>query len=231
MSILFYDRDSERMRRNHDFFTHEMNKAFVSVSTAEQLERLVVPTDITVIYFSDEIAAELMQANVTYIKGNVFLLCSGESTSSFLLAFYMKAHCLYEQYETEELARRIYNKNQKTEKELKKCIDDIMHACMMPVHLSGSGYARTAVEMCCGNEKLLCSVTKYLYPALSKMYSVTPEAVERALRHVIEKSWERGTDGYVELLRLYKNKRPSNKEFIAAVVSYVKRRMAYYDQD
>ena len=36
------------------------------------------------------------------------------------------------------------------------------------------------------------SVTKLLYPDLAKHFQTTPEKIERSLRHLIEKSWEKG---------------------------------------
>ena len=53
------------------------------------------------------------------------------------------------------------------------------------------------------------SVTKLLYPDLAKHFQTTPEKIERSLRHLIEKSWEKGEKTRFEELFGYHRVRPT----------------------
>ena len=61
------------------------------------------------------------------------------------------------------------------------------------------------------------SVTKLLY--LAKHFQTTPEKIERSLRHLIEKSWEKGEKTrFEELFGYHRDNseiRPTNSEYIA----------------
>ena len=63
------------------------------------------------------------------------------------------------------------------------------------------------------------SVTKLLYPDLAKHFQTTPEKIERSLRHLIEKSWEKGEKTrFEELFGYHRDNseiRPTNSEYIA----------------
>ena len=60
-----------------------------------------------------------------------------------------------------------------------------------------------------------------LYPEIAKRYDTTVSRVERAIRHAIEVSWNRGDYDYMEELFGhsvdYDRAKPTNSEFIATV--------------
>lgn len=58
------------------------------------------------------------------------------------------------------------------------------------------------------------SVTKLLYPDLAKHFQTTPEKIERSLRHLIEKSWEKDRDN--------SEIRPTNSEYIAILADSIR---------
>ena len=70
------------------------------------------------------------------------------------------------------------------------------------------------------------SVTKLLYPDLAKHFQTTPEKIERSLRHLIEKSWEKGEkDRFEELFGYHKDNseiRPTNSEYIAILADRIR---------
>ena len=76
------------------------------------------------------------------------------------------------------------------------------------------------------NEDILNSVTKALYPTLSKKFSTTPSRVERAIRHAIEVAWNRGQIEMHEKIFGYtvnSNKgKPTNSEFIAMIADRIR---------
>ena len=70
------------------------------------------------------------------------------------------------------------------------------------------------------------SVTKLLYPDLAKHFQTTPEKIERSLRHLIEKSWEKGEKTQFEELFGYHRDnseiRPTNSEYIAILADRIR---------
>ena len=70
------------------------------------------------------------------------------------------------------------------------------------------------------------SVTKLLYPDLAKHFQTTPEKIERSLRHLIEKSWEKGEKTRFEELFGYhrdnSENRPTNSEYIAILADSIR---------
>lgn len=76
------------------------------------------------------------------------------------------------------------------------------------------------------NDELVHNITKQLYPDLAKKYNTTPSRVERAIRHAIEVSWNRGKMETVQSMFGYSfnfnHVRPTNSEFIAIIVEQLR---------
>ena len=74
------------------------------------------------------------------------------------------------------------------------------------------------------------SVTKLLYPDLAKHFQTTPEKIERSLRHLIEKSWEKGEKTrFEELFGYHRDNseiRPTNSEYIAILADWIRRNLS-----
>ena len=70
------------------------------------------------------------------------------------------------------------------------------------------------------------SVTKLLYPDLAKHFQTTPEKIERSLRHLIEKTWEKGEKTrFEELFGYHRDNseiRPTNSEYIAILADWIR---------
>ena len=70
------------------------------------------------------------------------------------------------------------------------------------------------------------SVTKLLYPDLAKHFQTTPEKIERSLRHLIEKSREKGEKTrFEELFGYHRDNsevRPTNSEYIAILADWIR---------
>ena len=100
-------------------------------------------------------------------------------------------------------------------------ITKLMLELGMPAHLRGYHYLREAVCMSMEDMELVGSVTKLLYPEIARKYKTTDQKVERAIRNIIEVSWERGNESLMEELfgysREHGKRRPTNSEFIAAM--------------
>ena len=100
-------------------------------------------------------------------------------------------------------------------------ITNLVHEIGIPAHIKGYQYLRDAISMVVDNRKLLNGVTKELYPAVAAMNNTTPSRVERAIRHAIEVSWNRGKLEAINNLFGYTIQtgkgKPTNSEFIAII--------------
>lgn len=113
--------------------------------------------------------------------------------------------------------------------DLNVTVSEIMHQIGVPAHIKGYQYLREAIILSVGDDEMINSVTKYLYPTVAKKFQTTPSRVERAIRHAIEVAWDRGD---VDVLSSYfgytiQNQRgkPTNSEFIAMISDRLKLKM------
>lgn len=108
-----------------------------------------------------------------------------------------------------------------TEQELEVEITNIIHEIGVPAHIKGYQYIRDAILMCINDADMINSITKILYPEISKKYQTTPSRVERAIRHSIEVAWNRGNPDVIEEYFGYTvsdgKGKPTNSEFIALI--------------
>lgn len=100
-------------------------------------------------------------------------------------------------------------------------VTNIIHEMGVPAHIKGYHYLRDAILMVINEINLLGAITKELYPMIAQKYQTTPSRVERAIRHAIELSWDRGnvemmTKFFGYTINLERGK-PTNSEFIAMV--------------
>lgn len=111
-------------------------------------------------------------------------------------------------------------------------VTQIIHQIGVPAHIKGYQYLRTAILLTIKDSDVINSVTKVLYPSVAKKYATTTSRVERAIRHAIEVSWDRGD---VDTLNAYfgytiQNSRgkPTNSEFIAMIADNLRLRYKLY---
>ena len=71
-------------------------------------------------------------------------------------------------------------------------ISKMLHELGMPSHIKGYQYIREAISMVYDNPEIVGGITKELYPTLAGKFDTTVSRVERAIRHAIEVSWNRG---------------------------------------
>ena len=104
----------------------------------------------------------------------------------------------------------------KEQKEMK--ISDILHILGIPAHIKGYAFLREGIILCTDDEDTIHAVTKVLYPEIAKKFNTTSSRVERAIRHAIEISIERGEREKIKkLFPDFKVKKPTNSEFIATI--------------
>ena len=71
-------------------------------------------------------------------------------------------------------------------------ITRMLHELGMPSHIKGYQYIRDGIVMIYNNPDIIGGITKELYPDVATKYNTTVSRVERAIRHAIEVSWNRG---------------------------------------
>lgn len=104
---------------------------------------------------------------------------------------------------------------------LKKSITDTLHELGVPSHIKGYEYIREGISLVYEDPKLIGGITKELYPEIAKRYATTVSRVERAIRHAIEVSWNRGNWDLMEAIFGHSvdidKAKPTNSEFIVTI--------------
>lgn len=100
-------------------------------------------------------------------------------------------------------------------------ISKMLHELGMPSHIKGYQYVREAISLVYDNPEIVGGITKELYPTLAGKYDTTVSRVERAIRHAIEVSWNRGDWDLMEEVFGHSvdidKAKPTNSEFIITV--------------
>ena len=100
-------------------------------------------------------------------------------------------------------------------------ITKILHELGMPSHIKGYQYIREGISMVYNNPDIIGGITKELYPDIASKYNTTVSRVERAIRHAIEVSWNRGNWDFMEEVFGHSvdidKAKPTNSEFIVTV--------------
>lgn len=100
-------------------------------------------------------------------------------------------------------------------------ITKILHELGIPSHIKGYLYIKEAIILVYNNPKLIGGITKELYPEIGRKFKTSVSRVERAIRHAIEVSWNRGDwklmeDIFGHSVDIDKAK-PTNSEFIVTI--------------
>ena len=111
-------------------------------------------------------------------------------------------------------------------------VTKILHELGMPSHIKGYQYIREGIMLIYKNPDIIGGITKELYPEIANKFDTTTSRVERAIRHAIEVSWNRGNwdlmeDIFGHSVDIDKAK-PTNSEFIVTVAD--KLRLEYVKQ-
>ena len=100
-------------------------------------------------------------------------------------------------------------------------ITKMLHELGMPSHIKGYQYIRDGIDMIYNNPEIIGGITKDLYPDIASKYDTTVSRVERAIRHAIEVSWNRGNWDFMEEVFGHSvdidKAKPTNSEFIVTI--------------
>lgn len=151
-------------------------------------------------YNAQEVIREVSEYNVNYFILKPFDMCDLEKR-------------------IKECAKVIDNTNFNTN--IQVSITKMLHNLGIPSHIKGYSYIREGVGIVFDRPETIGGITKELYPELALKFDTTVSRVERAIRHAIEISWNRGDIKYME--ELFGNSvdidraKPTNSEFIVTV--------------
>jgi len=100
-------------------------------------------------------------------------------------------------------------------------ITKILHELGIPSHIKGYQYIRDGIGIIFERPETIGGITKELYPELANKYDTTVSRVERAIRHAIEVSWNRGDWDLMEEIFGHSvdidKAKPTNSEFIVTI--------------
>lgn len=110
--------------------------------------------------------------------------------------------------------------------ELEKLVTKHMVDLGIPAHVKGYNYIRTAIIVSLKDEDMLNGLTKKLYSEVAKKFHSTGAKVERAIGSAIETMWFKGNaKAQFEIFgysRVEGIKKPTNREFLKAIVDYLR---------
>jgi len=108
-------------------------------------------------------------------------------------------------------------------------VTKILHELGIPSHIKGYSYIRDAITMVYDNPSLIGGITKELYPEIGSKYDTSVTRVERAIRHAIEVSWNRGDWDLMEEIFGHSvdidKAKPTNSEFIVTIADKLRLEM------
>lgn len=113
---------------------------------------------------------------------------------------------------------------------VEEVIESILTEIGMPCHLMGYNYTVYAIKIAVENPDIINDITSVLYPTVASKYDTTGTRAERAIRHAIERAWDRAD---IEVIEKYFGNtisptkgKATNSEFIFRMANIVKRRIA-----
>ena len=130
-------------------------------------------------------------------------------------------------YSLEDLENKmvdIFNKSNENP-DIKKELSKILHDLGIPSNIKGYEYVRDAIIRLY-NDPEMTSITKDLYPEIASKYDTSTSKVERAIRHAIEVSSNRGDLDLMEEIFGHSvdmdKAKPTNSEFISTLADKLK---------
>ena len=104
---------------------------------------------------------------------------------------------------------------------LQMSITKILHDLGVPSHIKGYQYIKEGIMLIYENPSMIGGITKELYPEIANKFDTTVSRVERAIRHAIEVSWNRGDWDLMDEIFGHSvdvdKAKPTNSEFIVTV--------------
>ena len=169
------------------------------------------------------------------VKNNIFIntiVITSFSSEDVLrkVSNYGVKYVLLKPFSLEDLDKRILESNKKiiinNERNIKISLTKLLHELGVPSHIKGYQYIREGIIILYNNPSIIGGITKELYPEIADKYKTTVSRVERAIRHAIEVSWNRGNLDFMDEVFGhsvdYDKAKPTNSEFLVTVADKLK---------
>lgn len=128
------------------------------------------------------------------------------------------------------IGRNIMNKTMKNKveemserktKDMEKKLVDILLSVGISANLQGYSFLKETIKLAVKNPKYIGSITKIMYPTIASKFQTTACRVERAIRHALDVSFNKGKIIHLNdifgLRIIEENERPTNSEFVALI--------------
>lgn len=171
-----------------------------------EMKKLNINKKVIVItsYNSDEMIRKVSELNISYFMLKPFELADLER----------KIISCYESVSGNKVIDVFHNN-------LEISVTKILHELGVPSHIKGYQYIREGIMLIYDSPHFIGGITKELYPDIARTFSTTVSRVERAIRHAIEVSWNRGNWDLMEEIFGHSvdidKAKPTNSEFIVTV--------------
>lgn len=242
INILMIDDNEYVTNKVKEYFSkHEViNLALTAVNGTQGLDYILKYQDSYDIIIMDLIMPEmdgiaiLERMKEEGIKKHIIILTSYKkeytikAVSEYNIDYYMLKPFNISSLEKRILEIASYSKDEIDNKnqELQLKISDMLHKLGMPSHIKGYQYIRDSIILAYNDSDLFKGITKEIYPEIANRYDTTSSRVERAIRHAIEISWNRGDyqlmDKYFGNSIDYEKSKPTNAEFIMTLTDRLK---------
>jgi len=182
----------------------------------------------------------LKELNARKIYKNIIVLTSyNEQETIRTVSEYGVKYFMLKPFELDELENKILEiKNKKSlrksifnleDNNIQKVVTKVLHELGIPSHIKGYNYIREAISLVYDNQSLIGGITKELYPEIARRYKTSVSRVERAIRHAIEISWNRGSWDLMEEIFGHSvdidKAKPTNSEFIVTIADKLRLEM------
>lgn len=225
--------DSQKMKNELEKRSTEVKIKYIVDNYKEALEIINNKQDVDVIIVDSNLECNILEflksykdesnLSKTIIMDNIRLDCYNLDSSKYQIF-----NIIPKNYKVEELVLSINEISNKKEKynyqkiSTYEKISEMLKNLGIAPDKNGFHYLRKAIYECYLKPELLTSITKEIYPLVSKAFDKKESCIERSMRSAIETGWDRGNYEYSnELFKncvdFYKSK-PTNGEFIAILV-------------
>lgn len=175
----------------------------------------------------------LKQLNELEFTKNVIVMTSFNSDSAIRkVSSFGVEDFLLKPFLMEDLENKIidYFENNNGEKvnhnNIKLKLTKLLHELGVPSHIKGYEYIREGIIELYNDPTIIGGITKELYPEIASKYDTSVSRVERAIRHAIEVSWNRGNIDLMEEIFGHSvdidRAKPTNSEFIVTLADKLK---------
>ena len=174
----------------------------------EDVKKYDLDTDIIVMtsFSSDSLIRKVSNYGVEYFLLKPFMMKDLENR-------------IYKVFETPTISAKSHSN-------LKVRLTKLLHELGVPSHIKGYEYIREGIIKLYENPNIIGGITKELYPDIADKFDTSVSRVERAIRHAIEVSWNRGNLDLMEEIFGHSvdidRAKPTNSEFIVTLADKLK---------